>query len=417
MRLSPDDIAAANKPLLERHSCDFSSLAARLSRDGIDPDSLLRRLGRLEIAVPSWALAAGGTRFGRFGVPGEPRTIEEKLLDVALLSDLTRHTRSVSLHIPWDTPRDPRALSRLASELGLSFDAVNSNTFQDQDRQKHSYKFGSLSHTDRAVRSQAVDHNLEVISIGRRLGSRSLTLWLADGSNFPGQSDFTRAYERTRESLKRIYAALPADWRLLIEYKPFEPAFYSTVVSDWGTALLLATSLGRRALVLIDLGHHLIGTNIEQIVARLIMRRRLGGFHFNDSRYADDDLSAGSVKPFQLFLIFVELLGDLDSEACPALMIDTSNNTKDPLEDLIQSLEAIALAHAHALLLDRDALRQAQEANDAVRVQELLADAFRTDVRPLVAEVRRRMGAAVSPLDAFRRLKVRARLTAERRRR
>lgn len=420
MKLTADQIAESNASGLQEHKKDVEYIQGKLARRKIDTEKLLEKISRFQVAVPSWALGAGGTRFARFPIGGEPSSVEEKISDIGILRALTRQTSSVSLHIPWDSPDDPEGLRQLAGSLGLKFDAVNSNTFQDQQdgAQKHSYKFGSLSHTDRAVRNQAIAHNIEVIQTGKQLGSGALTVWLADGSNFPGQSNFTKAFQRTCESLKEIYKALPEDWYMYNEHKPFEPNFYSMVVNDWGSSLLLSRGVGDRCLCLVDLGHHLPNTNIEQIVSRLLMEGRLGGFHFNDARYADDDLTAGCMKPYQLFLIFVELVEFLEGDEIRnpplAWMIDASHNTKDPLEDLTESLEAISLAYVQALLVDRKALEEAQDGNDAVSAQEILQDAYRIDARALLAEARLRAGGALSPIGAYRELKVRKRLIAER---
>ena len=420
MQLGAGEAASCNPALLEEHERDLEYVSRKLSGMGMDAEAVIEKVGRFQVALPSWALGTGGTRFGGFPMEGEPRSIEEKLSDAAIVRALTAQTSSVSLHIPWDTPRDPDALRELARELGLGFDAMNSNTFQDQPggAQTHSYKFGSLCHTDARVREQAIAHHLDVIEIGKQLGSRSMCIWLADGSSFPGQSNFRKAALRTLESLREIYAGMPEDWVMLIEHKAFEPAFYSTVVNDWGSSLLLATGTGERALCLVDLGHHLPNTNIEQIVSRLLGEGRLGGFHFNDSKYADDDLTAGCMRPFQLFLIFVELVEFLEGNEIrnpePAWMIDASHNLKDPLEDLIQGLEAIAEAYAQALLVDRGRLEEAQETNDVVLAQEILQRAYRTDVRALAAEARRRAGAALDPIGAIRKLNVRRRLIEER---
>nr|WP_286669117.1 L-rhamnose isomerase [Fodinibius salicampi] len=322
------------------------------------------------------------------------------------------------MHIPWDIPEDTAAIKELAREHDLVFDAVNSNTFQDQDDQEYSYKFGSLSHTDKAVRQQAIEHNIEVIQYGEALGSKALTVWLADGSNFPGQQNFRKALKRTSESLQEIYAELPSDWEMLIEYKPYEPNFYSMVIPDWGTSLLLANKLGDQAQTLVDLGHHLPNTNIEQIVATLFLEKKLGGFHFNDSKYGDDDLTTGSIKPFQLFLIFNELIDGTDD--CDDLvesiawMIDASHNVKDPLEDLLQSVEAIKKAYAKALLVDRKRLEEARESNDPTGAQSILQDAFQTDVRPLLREARMRDKAAADPIGLYRDLDIRKQLIEER---
>src|SRR5690554_4539058 len=370
------------------------------------------------MAIPSWALGNGGTRFGRFSGGGEPRTLEEKIADVGLLHALNQSSGAISLHIPWDIPKDVADIQALAESYNLAFDAVNSNTFQDQPVQEYSYKFGSLCHTDAEVRQQAIDHNLEVIKYGDALGSKALTVWLADGSSFPGQLNFRKALRRTLESLQEIYAGLPEDWKILVEYKPYEPNFYSTIIQDWGTSHLIASKLGQKAYSLVDLGHHLPNTNIEQIVATLMMQGKLGGFHFNDSKFGDDDLTVGSIKPYQLFLIFNELVeGMQDPHAAnpsPAWMIDASHNLKDPLEDLLQSIEAIKIAYAQALLIDRTALEQAREDNDATMAQEILQDAYRTDVRPLLAEARLQAGGSIQPLACYRMAHVRQELIKER---
>jgi L-rhamnose isomerase/sugar isomerase len=290
-------------------------------------------------------LGTGGTRFGRFPGGGEPRSLEEKIEDIGLLHALNKSSGAISLHIPWDIPKDYKKVRSLAAENGIRFDAMNSNTFQDQPGQKLSYKFGSLSHADPAVRRQAIEHNIECVAIGQALGSKALSVWIGDGGSFPGQQHFRRALDHVIDSLENIYTALPGDWRLFVEHKPFEPAFYSTVIQDWGTSLMIAQALGSKASCLVDLGHHLPNCNVEMIVARLISLNRLGGFHFNDSKFADDDLSAGSIRPYQLFLVFNELVdAALDPQVrkfrprfAPAHMIDQSHNLKDPIEDLIGS--------------------------------------------------------------------------------
>lgn len=382
-------------------------------------NAIMDKLVAFQVAIPSWALGTGGTRFGRFSGGGEPRTLEEKIEDVGLLHRLNQSSGAISLHIPWDIPKDAKAIKALAAQHGLRFDAVNSNTFQDQPDQKLSYKFGSLQHVDKAVRKQAIDHNIEVIRHGVELGSDSITVWLSDGSCFPGQLNFRRAFQRTLESLQEIYAALPDNWKMFVEYKAFEPNFYSMTVGDWGQSLLYANKLGPKAYTLVDLGHHLPNANIEQIVALLLGEGKLGGFHFNDSKYGDDDLTVGSINPYQLFLIFNELVEGMDARGMQhasdlGWMIDASHNVKDPLEDLLQSVEAIKIAYAQALLVDTKSLVAAQEANDVVKAQEILQQAYRTDVRPLVAEARLRAGAALQPLQLFRELKVREHLIKER---
>lgn len=415
MNIDKDHIAEHNQPLVATQQHRFERLAEELPNIA----DIVSKLVDFQVAIPSWALGTGGTRFGRFSGGGEPRNLEEKIADIGLLHALNKSSGAISLHIPWDIPEDYAAIRTLAEQHGLAFDAMNSNTFQDQPGQIHSYKFGSMQHVDRAVRKQAVDHNIEVIKHGVELGSKSLTVWLADGSSFPGQLNFRQAFKNTLESLQEVYEALPDGWKIFVEYKAFEPNFYSTTVGDWGQSLLYASKLGDKAYTLVDLGHHLPNANIEQIVSLLLMEGKLGGFHFNDSKYGDDDLTTGSVKPYQLFLIFSELVEGMDARGMDhtkdlGWMIDASHNLKDPLEDLIQSVEAILIAYAQALLVDRDALREAQASNDVARAQEVLQWAFRTDVRPLVAEARLRAGAALNPIQLFRELNVRSGLIKER---
>jgi L-rhamnose isomerase/sugar isomerase len=404
-----------NHDLLTSHLRNFGFLSGTLPGS----EEIIRKLMRFQIAIPSWALGSGGTRFGRFSTGGEPRSLEEKIEDVGLLHALNASSGAISLHIPWDIPKDPAHIKSVAASFGLSFDAMNSNTFQDQPDQQLSYKFGSMQHVDPSVRKQAIDHNMEVIRYGIQLGSKALTVWLADGSCFPGQLNFRNAFKNTLESLREIYAAMPEDWKMFVEYKAYEPNFYSTTVGDWGQSLLYSGKLGSKAYSLVDLGHHLPNANIEQIVSLLLMEGKLGGFHFNDSKYGDDDLTVGSIKPYQLFLIFKELVEGMDARKMDhakdlAWMIDASHNVKDPLEDLLQSVEAIMISYAQALLIDREKLCKTQQENDAAGSQEILQDAFRTDVRPLVAEARLRNGAALDPLALYRRQKVRGQLIRER---
>jgi len=375
-------------------------------------NTILNKLSDFQIAIPSWALGTGGTRFGRFPQGGEPDTLEEKIKDVGLLHALNQSSGAISLHIPWDIPGDYKKMRSLAQELDINFDAVNSNTFQDEPGGVHSYKFGSLSHIDKAVRKKAIQHNKEVIDHGIKLGSKALTVWLADGTSFAGQHSFRGAFKRTLESLQDIYAHLPADWKLLIEYKPYEPNFYSMVIPDWGTSHLMASELGEQATTLVDLGHHLPNTNIEQIVAILMHLNKLGGFHFNESKYGDDDLTVGSLKPYQLFLIFCELVQGMEETSNPDLswMIDASHNLKDPMEDLLQSVETIKIAYAKALLVDYNLLKTFQQENDIAACQSTLQDAFRTDVRALVIESCYASGGVIDPLKAYRELKIRQKL-------
>ena len=415
MQIEKYTIDEFNHQQVNQHQRRFSGVAA----DVKNIEEVLQKLSVFNIAIPSWALGTGGTRFGRFSGGGEPRSLEEKIEDVGLIHALNKSSNSISLHIPWDIPENAASIKVLAAQNGLHFDAVNSNTFQDQADQKLSYKFGSLHHTDKAVRKQAIEHNIEVIKYGKQLDSKALSVWLSDGSNFPGQLNFRKAFQNTLESLQEIYAALPDDWKVWVEYKPYEPNFYSTTIGDWGQSYLLSSKLGPKAQTLVDLGHHLQGTNIEQIVSLLLMEGKLAGFHFNDSKYGDDDLTVGSINPYQLFLIFNELVEGMDARGMDhatsiGWMIDASHNVKDPIEDLLQSVQAIKIAYAQALLVDKSALQSAQNDNDVALTQEILQQAYRTDVRSLVAEASFRNGGALNPIGAYRKLKVRESLIKER---
>jgi len=416
MRIAAEIVAAENDKREAAHRSDYQALGEKLARSSIDIDKVTAKVAEFFVAVPSWGVGTGGTRFARFPGLGEPRHIFDKLDDCGVIQQLTRATPTVSLHIPWDKA-DPNELKAKADALGLGFDAMNSNTFSDGADQAHSYKFGSLSHVDAGTRRQAVEHNLECIEIGRTLGSKALTVWIGDGSNFPGQTNFTRQFERYLDAMRDIYKALPDDWRLFSEHKMYEPAFYSTVVQDWGTNYLIAQTLGEKAFCLVDLGHHAPNTNIEMIVARLIQFGKLGGFHFNDSKYGDDDLDAGSVEPYRLFLVFNELV-DAEHRGVkgfhPAHMIDQSHNVTDPIESLISSANEIRRAYAQALLVDRAALEGYQEGNDALMATETLKRAYRADVEPILAEARRRAGGAIDPVATYRASGYRARVAAER---
>jgi L-rhamnose isomerase / sugar isomerase len=415
MRIDKTQIESHNDKYLSKHQQRFSYIKGEVE----NAEAIIQKLTDFQVAIPSWALGTGGTRFGRFAGPGEPATLEQKMEDVGLLHSLNQSSGAISLHIPWDIPGDYAAIKKLAGELNLKFDAVNSNTFQDQPGAAQTYKFGSLQNVNKAVRKQAIEHNIDVIKHGVELGSESLTVWLSDGSCFPGQLNFRKAFQNTLESLQEIYAALPDNWKVFVEYKAFEPNFYSMTVGDWGQSLLYANKLGDKAYTLVDLGHHLPNANIEQIVSLLLMEGKLAGFHFNDSKYGDDDLTVGSIKPYQLFLIFNELVEGMDARGMNhakdlGWMIDASHNVKDPLEDLLQSVEAIMMSYAHALLVDRNKLNAAQEANDVVAAQEILKNTFHTDVRSIVAEARLRAGAAINPLQFYREEKIRQQLTKER---
>lgn len=401
--LCEDAIAGWNAPLLGYVRADYDALGNRLARRGIAIDALADRLAGFSVALPSWGLGRGGTRFARFPLPGEPTGIHEKLEDCAVVQQLGRTTPRVSLHLPWDRVDDWRGLRQETEALGLSFDAVNSNSFQDRPGQPLSYAAGSLAATDPAVRSQAIRHNLDCIEAGVALGSSAITIWIGDGGNLPGQQNLARALDRYIEAARVIHEALPDGWRMFLEHKLYEPAFYTTVVADWGTSLMAAQEIGPRASCLVDLGHHAPTVNIEQIVARLARAGRLGGFHFNDSKYGDDDLDAGAINPHQLFLVMNELveahgLPGFD----PAYMIDQSHNVTDPIESLLSSAEAIQAAWLKAWLVDREALHAAQETNDAMLAFRALRDAYATDVRPIIAGVRADAGGAVDPIRAYR---------------
>lgn len=402
---------AARQPDL---AADYDALGARLARRGVDIEALTTRAMGFGVAIPSWGTGTGGTRFARFPGAGEPAGIMDKLDDCGVIHQLTAATPKVSLHIPWDKT-DPALLLEKAEATGLGFDAMNSNTFQDQPDQAHSYKYGSLSHTDAATRQQAVEHNLECIEIGRAIGSKALTVWIGDGSNFPGQTSLSRQFDRYLDAMGQVYAGLPDDWRLFSEHKIYEPAFYSTVVQDWGTSLMIAQELGPKAQCLVDLGHHAPNVNIEMIVARLIRAGKLGGFHFNDSKYGDDDLDAGTIEPFRLFLVFNELV---ELEDTPGLdlshMIDQSHNVTDPIESLMISACEIQRAFVQASLVDRTALDGFREGNDALMAAATLRAAFRTDVEPILQMARLRAGAAIDPVAAYRASGWRARVAASR---
>jgi L-rhamnose isomerase / sugar isomerase len=416
-RTIADAIASGNEQRRKPLQDDYEALGAKLARSGTDIDAITDRVAGFFVAVPSWGVGTGGTRFARFPGPGEPRNIFDKLDDCAVIHQLGRATPTVSLHIPWDKVDDAKRLKAHADALGLGFDAMNSNTFSDAPGQERSYKFGSLSHTDAATRRQAIEHNIECIEIGEAIGSKALTVWIGDGSNFPGQSNLARSFERYLDSMRAIYGRLPEGWRLFTEHKMYEPAFYSTVVQDWGTNYLIATELGEKAFCLVDLGHHAPNVNIEMIVARLIQFGKLGGFHFNDAKYGDDDLDAGSIDPYRLFLVFNELVDAERRRAGgfhPAHMIDQSHNVTDPIESLIRSADEIRRAYAQAVLVDRQALEGYQEANDALMASETLKIAFRTDVEPILAMARLRAGGAIEPIAAYRASSYRRRVAAQR---
>ena len=411
-------IRDANARLLPALRKDYDVLGEQLERRGIAADAVTEQVRKFAVALPSWGVGTGGTRFGRFPGEGEPRDVFEKFADCAVIHRLTRVTPTVAMHIPWDRTDDPPGLAEFAGGLGLGFDAMNSNTFQDQPGQTVSYKFGSLSHVDPAVRSEAIRLNLECIDTGKVLGAKALSVWIGDGGNFPGQLDFRKSLERYMESMSEIYAALPDDWKVFVEYKLFEPAMYSTVINDWGTAYHVVNELGPKALCLVDLGHHAPNVNIEMIVARLLQFGKLAGFHFNDSKYGDDDLDAGSLKPFQLFLVFHELVSAALDPACPnpvpSYMIDQSHNVTDPVESLMASAEEIVRAYAQALLVDRGHLAYFQEESDAIMALKTLKAAFTTDVAPILQMARYKEDGAIDPVAVYRASGYRGKMAAER---
>jgi L-rhamnose isomerase/sugar isomerase len=415
--LSLDQIDDHNAQRLDALRDEYDSLGRALSRRGIDIGAVKARVADFSVALPTWGAGRGGTRFAKFPIPGEPTNIHEKLQDCGLVQTLGRVTPRVSPHFPWDKVSDYAALREEAASLGLGFDAVNSNTFQDQPGQRYSYRNGSLASTDAGARDQAVAHNVECIEIGRQLGSKALTVWVGDGTNFPGQQDLGASLDRYLAAAADIYSALPDDWRMLLEHKMYEPAFYSSVISDWGSSILAAQTLGPKAQCLVDLGHHAPNVNIEQIVARLHRFGKLGGFHFNDSKYGDDDLDSGSINPHQLFLVFNELVeAELNPRDGfnPAYMIDQSHNVTDPIESMLSSAEAIVGAFAKAVLVDRAELRAAQGDNDVMMGFQALRRAYRTDVSPLVAMARIEAGGAADPIALYRLLGWRERTAQER---
>jgi L-rhamnose isomerase/sugar isomerase len=410
-------LAEANAAHEKNLACDYDDLGAHLSRRGIDIDAILKKASEFAVAVPSWGAGTGGTRFARFPGKAEPRNIFEKLEDCAVINQLVRITGEVSPHFPWDVVDDMGDVKAAADSHGLTFGPVNSNTFQDQLGQFHSYKYGSLSHTDKSTREQAVDHNIKCIEWGKAIGSDVLTVWVGDGSNFAGQSNFTRQFERYLASMEDIYKALPNDWRMFIEHKMFEPSFYSTVIQDWGSNILAAQHLGEKCFSLVDLGHHAPNVNIEMIVARLIQFEKLAGFHFNDSKYGDDDLDSGSLHPFQQFLIFNELIDAEHSGANnfrPEYMLDQSHNMTDPIESLATSAVAVQRSYVQALLINRTELEGYQNENDAMMASQCLKTAYQTDVTPILTMARFKAGGAIDPVGFYRSLDYRENLEAKR---
>ena len=379
----------------------YQLLVEELESQKTDVADVKARLKQQHIETPSWGYGDSGTRFGVFRQPGAARDVREKLQDAATVHKFTGVAPTVALHIPWDKVDDWQELKDYASSLGVGIGAINPNLFQDE-----TYKMGSVCSADANVRRKAVEHLLECVDIMRITGSKILSIWLADGTNFPGQGDFRKRKRWLYESLKAAYDVLSEDSRMLIEYKFFEPAFYHTDLSDWGSSYVMSRNLGEKAQVLIDLGHHPQGTNIEYIVAWLIDEGRLGGFHFNCRKYADDDLTVGSINPQELFLIYNELVAaelDPDVEANIAYMIDQSHNLKPKIEASIQSVCSLQQSYARALIVNRNALAEAQDTGNIIDAEDILKKAYNTDVSPLLEQVRIEMGLAPNPLNAFRK--------------
>lgn len=385
---------------------DYEYLEKKLKKQNIDINSIKDSVKKFQVAVPTWGVGTGGTRFARFPGIGEPQNIFEKIEDCAVINDLNGFTQKVSPHFPWDNVSDFKELKEFADSYGIGFDVVNSNTFQDPQNSNETFKYGSLTNTSASIREVAVQVNIEAIENGKILNSKGLTVWIGDGGNFPGQMSFSRSLDNYMDSMKKIYSKLPGDWVVLLEHKPYEPAFYSTVISDWGTSYVCAKELGDKALCLVDLGHHLPNTNIEMIVSRLIDLQKLGGFHFNDSKFGDDDLDAGSINPYELFLIFNELTNATQSHKLinVAYMIDQSHNVTDPIESLMLSANEIVNSYTKSLLVDYKHLEQAQDKHDPILAMQILKRAFSTDVNAIVAMARFENNNSIDPIALYRTL-------------
>lgn len=359
------------------------------------------KISNFKVEVPSWGFGRSGTRFHAFHIPGEARNIYEKIDDAAFVNKITDAVSAVAIHIPWDKVEDYKTLKDYAEEKGTKIGAVNPNYFQDED-----YLFGSLSNSDKKIRRKAIEQTFECIEIMRQTDSKILSMWIPDGSNYPGQIDFKRSFDLLEDSLKQITKELDEDMTMLLEYKFFEPAFYSTLLCDWGTSYMLSKELGDKVKVLIDLGHHPQGTSIEYIVSILSYKGKLGGFHFNSRKYADDDLTVGSIDPYELFLIFVELnkYFDLSSENQDiSLVLDQSHNVKPKIPAVVQSLNNLQITYAKSLLVDYDQLKQAQEKHDVIVAEEILKDAYEKDVRDILREVRKEKGLPENPVKFVRK--------------
>jgi L-rhamnose isomerase / sugar isomerase len=389
------------------------SILNQAERRGLSAENILWDLKALPIETPSWAYADSGTRFGKFVQKGSASTIEEKLADAAMVNQLTGICPTVAVHVLWDFPKGADAkLVKYAEKLGVKIGAINPNVFQDQ-----CYKFGSLTNKDEKIRKAAIRHCVDSVKLAKTLNSTVLSVWLADGTNFPGQEDIADRRERLMDSLRQIYKALFKGLTMVIEYKPFEPASYMTDIGDWGMSYLLARQCGPQAKVLVDIGHHFLGQNIEQIVCWLIEEDMLGGFHFNDHKYADDDLTTASIDPYQLFRIFNEIVQARvvrGKNPKIAYMVDECHGIKPMVEEMIQSVDHIHQIYAKALLVDRKALKGAQSRSEVIKAEEILRDAFFTDTRPLIGYARSEMGIEPDALEAYRASGYQARIDKER---
>jgi len=381
------------------YKTSYKILKSSLEEKGVNVSKVEKKLKALKIETPSWGYSDSGTRFATFKQIGAAKSVKEKIQDAAEVHKVTGICPSIALHIPWDITDNWNALLEYSLSLGIKPGAINPNLFQDQD-----YKLGSLCNLNIKVRKKAINHVLECIGIAKTLKSKDISLWLGDGTNYPGQDDIRERKHRLEDSLKEIYNNLADDMRILIEYKFFEPAFYNTDIPDWGTAHNLCLKLGNRAMVLVDLGHHALGTNIEQIVAYLLDEGKLGGFHFNNKKYADDDLTVGSINPYEFFLIFNELVSAEEDgiKADIAYMIDQCHNLKPKIEEMIQSVENIQKTYAKALIVDRKSLRKFQQDEDIIMAEKVLTEAFEADITPLLFKVREEMGLPLDPLEFFR---------------
>ncbi len=391
----------------------YELLKQELNQKGVDLDKVKESIKNLTIETPSWGYSNAGTRFATFEEPYAARNVEDRLEDAAKVQELTGGSPSVAIHIPWDKTSDYGKLKGKAESLGLEIGAVNPNLFEDYD-----YKFGSLAHPDESVREKAVDHVFQCIEIMEEVDSDVLSLWLADGTNYPGQDDFRDRKKRLENAFSRIYDELPAGAKMLIEYKPFEPAFYHTDIADWGMSFNYCNKLGDQAKVLVDTGHHLKGTNVEHIVSFLIDEGALGGFHFNNKKYADDDLTTGSINPYEIFLIFQEIVKAKSDPGIEKLdisyMVDQMHIIKNKLEAMIQTVNTVQKLYAKALIVNQAALEEEQKSLNPVKAEETLKEAYETDVSPLIKKIMVEEGRSPEPLKAFRDSGYMEKITQER---